>query len=175
MKTYTVTVKPNRDAFAAILHFDSDAWVELESGDEAAETYTINSEYALDALLDAAPGLIEWDDVVAVLPDVPMISVTGTTGTHDERKFFFDSLTGEPLFVEVFHDFDDPTTEMLARADVPAAVAAEVDRYLAAATTAETGLYGMLLRLDRRGGQFTTATRAMWRVWNWYVVARGAQ
>ena len=61
--TYTVTVKPMSDAFAAILRFDPDAWVEFESGDEAAETYTINSEYALDALLDAAPGLIAWNDL----------------------------------------------------------------------------------------------------------------
>jgi len=62
MKPYTVTVKPMSDAFAAILLFDPDARIELESGDEAAETYTISSVYALDALLAAAPGLIEWSD-----------------------------------------------------------------------------------------------------------------
>lgn len=62
MNTYTVIVRPNADAFAAILRFAPDAWSELETAAEDAETYTINSVYPLDALLDAAPGLIEWSD-----------------------------------------------------------------------------------------------------------------
>ena len=63
MNTYTVTVKPNANAFAAILRFDPEAVIELEDSDETAETYSITSDYVLDPLLDAAPGLVEWDDV----------------------------------------------------------------------------------------------------------------
>ena len=63
MNTYTITVKPESDAFAAIQRFDPDALIELEANDEATETYTITSDYVLDPLLDAAPGLVEWDDV----------------------------------------------------------------------------------------------------------------
>lgn len=170
MNTYTVTVRPNADAFAAILRFDPDAWIELETAAEDAETYTISSVYALDALLDAALGLIEWDDVVAV----PMISVLGSNKTYDLCTFFFDSLTGEPVYLQREVDFGEPVIEQLTPADVPDDVAAEVQRYLAATTVGETGLYGLLLRLDRKIGRFTIATRIMWRMWNWYV-ARGAQ
>ena len=65
MNTYTITVKPESDAFAAIQRFDPDALIELEANDEATETYTITSDYVLDPLLDAAPGLVEWDDLAA--------------------------------------------------------------------------------------------------------------
>ena len=172
MKAYTVTVRPNADAFAAILRFDPDAVIELETADVDAETYTVNSAFSLDALLDAAPGMIEWDDAPAK-ELIPAISVMGTL-LLDECKFFFDSLTGEPLSAEVFHDFGGSTVEHIAPADVPWEVREQVDRYLAAHTARETGLYGLLLWIDRKVGRFTRATRAMWRVWNWYV-ARGAQ
>lgn len=65
MNTYTVTVKPNANAFAAILRFDPEAVIELEDSDETAETYSITSDSVLDSLLDAAPGLVEWDDLAA--------------------------------------------------------------------------------------------------------------
>ena len=65
MNTYTVTVKPNSNAFAAIQRFDPNVLIELEDSDETAETYTVSSELTLDALLDAAPGLVEWDDLAA--------------------------------------------------------------------------------------------------------------
>ena len=55
MNTYTVTVKPNFNAFAAIMRFDPEVLIELEDSDEAVETYTITSECVLDSLLDAAP------------------------------------------------------------------------------------------------------------------------
>ena len=64
MNTYTVTVKPNSNAFAAILRFDHEAVIELEDSNETAETYTIASDYALDSLLDNAPGLVEWDNAI---------------------------------------------------------------------------------------------------------------
>ena len=72
--TYTVTVKPNSNAFAAIQRFDPEVLIELEANDEATETYTITSDYVLDPLLDAAPGLVEWDDEPAACdfpPDDP--------------------------------------------------------------------------------------------------------
>ena len=62
MNTYTVTVKPDSNAFAAIQRFDPEVLIELEDSDEATETYTITSDYALDNLLDAAPGLVEWEE-----------------------------------------------------------------------------------------------------------------
>ena len=62
MKFYTVTVKPDANAFAAILRFDPSVMIELEDSDETAETYSITSELTLDSLLDAAPGLVEWDE-----------------------------------------------------------------------------------------------------------------
>lgn len=61
MKIYTVVVKPNSNAFAAIVRFDPEAVVELDGGDTETEIYTITSGSALDHLLDAVPGLIEWD------------------------------------------------------------------------------------------------------------------
>ena len=63
--TVTVTVKPMSGAFAAIHSFDPDAVIELETGDENAETYTINSIYLLHNLLDDAPGVIEWNEQTA--------------------------------------------------------------------------------------------------------------
>lgn len=65
MNTYTVTVKPDSNAFAAIQRFDPEVLIELEDSDEAAETYAITSDFVLDVLLDAAPGLVEWDDAPA--------------------------------------------------------------------------------------------------------------
>lgn len=65
MNTYTIIVKPNSNAFAAILRFDPDAMIEFDHGDESAETYTITSQFPLDSLLDAAPGLVEWDDATS--------------------------------------------------------------------------------------------------------------
>ena len=48
MNTYTIAVKPESDAFAAIQRFDPDALIELEANDEVTETYTITSDYVLD-------------------------------------------------------------------------------------------------------------------------------
>ena len=62
MNTYTVTVKPDSNAFAAIMRFDPEVLIELEDSDETTETYNITSDYALDNLLDAAPGLVEWEE-----------------------------------------------------------------------------------------------------------------
>lgn len=60
--TYTVTVKPDSNAFAAIRFFDPNALIELDQGDEKAENYTITSIYLLHNLLDNAPGIIEWNE-----------------------------------------------------------------------------------------------------------------
>jgi len=103
-----------------------------------------------------------------------MISVLGNNKAHDLCTYFFDYCTGEPLFVQREVDFDEPVVEPLTLADVPDDVAAVVRKHLAATTPRETGVYGLLLAIDRRIGRFTVFTRAMWRVWNWYV-ERGAK
>lgn len=64
MKTYTVTVRPNSDAFAAIRRFDPEAAIELEVTSDTTETYTIASEYDLFSLLDDAPGVEVWDEII---------------------------------------------------------------------------------------------------------------
>ena len=61
--TYAVTVRPNADAFAAILRFDPDVRIELETAAEDTETYTISSVYPLDTLIDSAPGITTWDEI----------------------------------------------------------------------------------------------------------------
>ena len=61
MKTYTVTVKPDSNAFAAILRFDPEAGIEFKFSDNETEMYTITSALVLDHLIETAPGLVEWD------------------------------------------------------------------------------------------------------------------
>jgi hypothetical protein len=60
-KTYTVTVIADSDAFAAIMRFDPEAVIELDAVSDSIETYTITSVYPLDASLNDARGVIEWD------------------------------------------------------------------------------------------------------------------
>ena len=66
MKIYTISIRPNANAFAGILIFDPDCWIELETITENIETYTVSSVYTLDALIDAAPGIVEWDEIANV-------------------------------------------------------------------------------------------------------------
>jgi hypothetical protein len=76
MNTYTVTVAPNSDAFAAIRRLDPDALIEFESGDTQFEHYTINTNFDLQRLLDAETGIQVWDcslDEVADFPPRPPI------------------------------------------------------------------------------------------------------
>ena len=81
MNTYTVKVTPDSNAFFAIGIFDPDAVIERESGDNEAEVYTITSIYSLDTLIDAAPGVIEWDDV----PNLPDVSEDDDDDFSDNR------------------------------------------------------------------------------------------
>lgn len=60
--TYTITVRPMSNAFAAIRSFDPNALIELDHAEEESESYTIISIYLLHNLLDDAPGVIEWCD-----------------------------------------------------------------------------------------------------------------
>lgn len=65
MITYTVTVKPNSNAFAAIQRFvpeDEALMIECLYFDDEVEKYEILTDRPIDALLDATPGLIEWTD-----------------------------------------------------------------------------------------------------------------
>ena len=90
MNTYTVTVKTNSNAFAAIQRFNPEVLIELEDSNEASETYTITSEYVLDSLLDAAPGLVEWDDLTARGYEV----TAGEGGFKDEEANEFIRAAG---------------------------------------------------------------------------------
>ena len=130
MNTYTVTVKPNANAFAAILRFDPEAVIELEDSDETAETYSITSDSVLDSLLDAAPGLVEWDDEPAACdfpPDDPEPPEHPakfqdwdcwqhpSTGWHETKR--------TPKTIDKISDFaltkliDDPATAAVAAAE----------------------------------------------------------
>ena len=59
MKTYTVILTPDAEnAFASVIRFDRDAVIELENEDN---TYTIETEYDIDQLLDMEPGVFCYD------------------------------------------------------------------------------------------------------------------
>ena len=117
MNTYTVTVKPDSNAFAAIQRFDPEVLIELEDSDEATETYTISSTHILDALLDAAPGLVEWDE------STPK-EVAWLTGITGENLEYWKQLFREHGFDAVTAAFDYASAQAAARPDTYHAIKA---------------------------------------------------
>jgi hypothetical protein len=135
MKTYTVTVKPNSNAFAALMRFDLEVVIEFEHGDESAEVYTVASQFPLDTLLDAAPGLVGWDDAPSAAdynfddfppddpepPDAPAKFQDWTCFEHPSSGWHEAKWPPKPI--EKVTDFaltkliDDPATAATAAAE----------------------------------------------------------
>ena len=110
MNVYKVTVKPNSDAFSAIMRFDHDVLIELEDGNETAETYTISGNYVLDQLLDEAPGLIEWEKTT----QEEVVWLKSITGANRE---YWRQLFGECGFAAVAAAFEYASAQAAARPD----------------------------------------------------------
>ena len=108
--TYTVTVKPDSNAFAAIQRFDPEVLIELEDGNETAETYTISGNYVLDQLLDEAPGLIEWEKTT----QEEVVWLKSITGANRE---YWRQLFGEYGFAAVAAAFEYASAQAAARPD----------------------------------------------------------
>jgi len=64
---YTVTAKPNSNAFAAVQRFvpeNGTLAIECIYFDDEVEKFEIFTDRAIDALLDAESGIISWTDEV---------------------------------------------------------------------------------------------------------------